>query len=109
MTGGFGPSFADVVMVDHRNIVVVPDGVSTDDAIGEPLGCVVEARRRTSIVAGDHVALVGVGYMGLLMLHLLMVTGAGQTVVVDPRDDARRAGLDLGANEAFPPRRGPPR
>lgn len=103
VTGGFGPAFADRVMVDHRNIVGVPDGVSTDDAIGEPLGCVGEARRRTRLVAGDRVAVVGVGYMGLLMLQLLMVTGAGQVVIIDPRADARRTGLALGATEAFIP------
>ena len=103
VTGGFGPAFADRVMVDHRHIVVVPDDVSTDDAIGEPLGCVVEARRRTRVIAGDRVALVGVGYMGLLMLQLLMVTGAGHTVIIDPRDDARRTGLAFGAAEALTP------
>jgi threonine dehydrogenase-like Zn-dependent dehydrogenase len=107
VTGGFGPAFADSVIADHRNVVAVPEGVSTDDAIGEPLGCVVEARRRTPVVAGDHVALVGVGYMGLLMLHVLMVTGTGHTVIIDPRADARRTGLDLGADAAFTPGEAP--
>jgi threonine dehydrogenase-like Zn-dependent dehydrogenase len=103
VAGGFGPSFSDRVIVDHRKIVVVPEGLSTDDAIGEPLGCVIEARRRTPLTAGDQVAVVGVGYMGLLMLQVLMVTGAGDTVIVDPRPDARRTGLALGAAEAYAP------
>lgn len=103
VTGGFGPSFADHVIVDHRSLVPVPDGVNTDDAIGEPLGCVLEGRRRTRVQPGDRVALVGAGYMGSLMLQVLLATGAGHTVVVDPRGDARRTGLALGADEARTP------
>jgi threonine dehydrogenase-like Zn-dependent dehydrogenase len=103
VTGGFGPSFADRVLVDHRHLVVVPDDVDLENANGEPLGCAVEARRRTHLVAGDRVALVGAGYMGLLMLQLLMVSGAGRTTIIDPRDEARRLGLALGAEEAMTP------
>jgi threonine dehydrogenase-like Zn-dependent dehydrogenase len=103
VTGGFGPSFADRVVADRRSVVEVPNGLRTEDAIGEPLGCVVEARRRTSVTAGDRIAVVGVGYMGLLMLHVLEVTGAGHVLVVDPRDDARRTALTFGATEAVTP------
>jgi threonine dehydrogenase-like Zn-dependent dehydrogenase len=103
VTGGFGPSFADYVIVDHRSVVPVPDGVDTDDAIGEPLGCVLEGRRRTRIEPGDCIALVGAGYMGSLMLQVLLATGAGHTMVVDPREDARRTGIALGADEARTP------
>jgi threonine dehydrogenase-like Zn-dependent dehydrogenase len=103
VTGGFGPSFADRVVADREHVVTVPDDVRTDDAIGEPLGCVIEARRRTRLTPGDRVAVVGVGYMGLLMLQVLRVTGAGYILIVDPRDDACRSGLALGASEAVSP------
>jgi threonine dehydrogenase-like Zn-dependent dehydrogenase len=103
VTGGFGPSFADQVLADHRHIVVVPEDLSLEDAVGEPLGCVVEGRRRTRVVAGDRIALVGAGYMGMLMLQVLMVSGAGSTVVIDPRDDARRTASTFGAAETLTP------
>jgi threonine dehydrogenase-like Zn-dependent dehydrogenase len=103
VTGGFGPSFADYVVTDHRNVVVVPDELSTEESIGEPLGCVVEGRRRTPVVAGDRVALVGGGYMGLLMLQVLRVTGAGDVVVIDPRESARSAAVTFGATETLDP------
>jgi threonine dehydrogenase-like Zn-dependent dehydrogenase len=64
---------------------------------------VLEARRRTRITLGDTVALIGVGYMGLLMLQVLVISGAGRTAIVDPRTDALRVGLSLGATEAFAP------
>jgi threonine dehydrogenase-like Zn-dependent dehydrogenase len=103
VTGGFGPSFADRVVADREHVVAVPEDVRADDAIGEPLGCVIEARRRTRVTAGDRIAVVGVGYMGLLMVQILRVTGAGYILIVDPRDDARRSGLALGASEAVAP------
>jgi threonine dehydrogenase-like Zn-dependent dehydrogenase len=101
VTGGFGPSFADRVTVDPEVLVRMPDGLGVE--IGEPLGCVMEARRRTPLTTGDRVALVGAGYMGLLMLQVLMVTGAGETVIVDPRTDALDRGLEIGATEAWAP------
>jgi threonine dehydrogenase-like Zn-dependent dehydrogenase len=103
VTGGFGPSFAEYVITDHRNIVVVPDELGTEEAIGEPLGCVVEGRRRTPVVAGDRIALVGAGYMGLLMLQVLGVSGAGHTSVIEPREAARAAAVAFGATETLDP------
>jgi len=103
VTGGFGPAFAERALADHRFLVAVPEDLSVEDTIGEPLGCVVEGRRRTRIVAGDRVAIVGVGYMGLLMLQLLPVTGTGSAVVIDPREDARSTALGFGATEARSP------
>jgi threonine dehydrogenase-like Zn-dependent dehydrogenase len=103
VTGGFGPAFAERVIADSRHVVVVPDGVSTDDAIGEPLGCVVEGRRRTRVDAGDRVGLVGAGYMGLLMLQLVRMSGSTDAVVIDPRADARSTALEFGATEALEP------
>jgi threonine dehydrogenase-like Zn-dependent dehydrogenase len=104
VTGGFGPSFAERVLADHRHVVPVPDGLDTKDAIGEPLGCVVEGKRRTRVVAGDRVAIAGVGYMGLMMLQLVAMAGAADVVAIDPRTDARDAALGLGATEALDPK-----
>ncbi len=103
VTGGFGPSFADRVIADERHLIEIPEGVDPAQVLGEPLGCVMEARRRTPLVTGDRVALVGAGYMGLLMLQILMISGAGRTVVVDPREDARSRALALGAHESYAP------
>lgn len=103
VTGRFGPAFSDYVIVDEHVLVVVPSGLGLADSIGEPLGCVVEARRRTPVGSGDSVAVVGAGYMGLLMLELLRISGAGSVIAIDPRTDARSAALELGASEAFAP------
>jgi threonine dehydrogenase-like Zn-dependent dehydrogenase len=103
VTGRFGPAFADLVVVEREDLVAVPKDLGLDDALGEPLGCVVEARRRTPVGLGDEIAVIGVGYMGLLMVELLRISGAGAIVAVDPRADARAVALEVGAGEAFAP------
>jgi threonine dehydrogenase-like Zn-dependent dehydrogenase len=103
VTGGFGPAFSERVIVDPGVVVPIPEGVSTDDVLGEPLGCVMEARRRTPLEVGHRIALVGAGYMGLLMLEILRVSGAGYTLVVDPRRDALHVARELGAEETAAP------
>jgi len=40
-------------------------------AIGEPLACVVNAIRLLSPKIGDNVAVVGTGFMGLLLVQAL--------------------------------------
>jgi threonine dehydrogenase-like Zn-dependent dehydrogenase len=103
VTGRFGPSFASFVVADTNDLVVVPPGIADDDAIAEPLGCVVEGRRRTHVELGDGVAVIGAGYMGLLMIELLAISGAGKIMAIDPRLDARTTALDFGAGEAAHP------
>jgi len=102
VTGRCGPAFADHLLADQDDLVVVPSGLGLADSLGEPLGCVVEGLRRTPVGSGDSVAVIGAGYMGLLTLELLGLGGAEALVAVDPRPDARSAALELGA-EAFAP------
>lgn len=103
VTGRAGPAFADHLLADQDDLVVVPSDLSLPDSIGEPLGCVVEGLRRTRIGPGDSVAVVGAGYMGLLTLELLPIGGAEGIVAIDPRPDARSAALELGADDALAP------
>lgn len=98
VTGRIQSSFADLVVADVADLVVVPDAVDTEHALGEPLGCVAEALRRTPVRVGDRVAVVGLGFMGLCMLQLVTWSPGAQLVAVDLRDDARRLAADLGAD-----------
>jgi threonine dehydrogenase-like Zn-dependent dehydrogenase len=107
VTGRFGPAFADYSIVDQDLVVVVPKGIGREDAMGEPLGCVIEGRRRTPIESGDRVAIIGAGYMGLLMLDVVNISGAAGITVIDPRSDARTSAMAMGASEAFSPEDAP--
>lgn len=103
VTGRVDASFTDHAVADARDLVVVPPGVEPAEALGEPLGCVVEALRRTRLDTGDRVAVVGTGFMGLVLLQLLRHAGTRQVVAIDPRPDARELALVHGADAAAAP------
>ncbi|WP_116952851.1 zinc-binding dehydrogenase [Jiangella endophytica] len=101
--GRIAASFAEHALADVDDVVVVPAGVDPAIALPEPLGCVAEGLRRTPVPLGAHVAVVGLGFMGLVMTQLLHTSGVARLVAVDPRDDARQAALANGASAAHDP------
>jgi 2-desacetyl-2-hydroxyethyl bacteriochlorophyllide A dehydrogenase len=103
VTGRVDAAFADLAIGDVRDLVPVPPGLDPAEALGEPLGCVVEALRRTRLDTGDRVAVVGTGFMGLVLLQLLRHAGTRQVVAIDPRPDAREQALIHGADAAAAP------
>ena len=103
VTGRWGSSFAELMVVLAEYAVVVPPGLSEAAGIGEPLGCIVEALCRARIDTGDRVAVVGAGFMGLCLIQLLATNPIGELVAIDVREDAKRAALLYGASAAFNP------
>jgi threonine dehydrogenase-like Zn-dependent dehydrogenase len=103
VTGRLFPSFAEYVVADMQDIVIVPPQLEAKDVIAEPLGCVAEAFRRTPIATSDRVAVIGLGFMGLLMVQLLAHSPQAEIVGIDLREDARAFAIANGANAAVAP------
>ncbi|MFG1813595.1 alcohol dehydrogenase catalytic domain-containing protein [Kribbella sp. NPDC049174] len=103
VTGRWTESFTELIVVPAEYAVVVPPGLSYEAGIGEPLGCIVEALRRARLDAGDRVAVIGVGFMGLCLLQLLATSAVGELVAIDVREDAKQAALAYGASAVAPP------
>jgi threonine dehydrogenase-like Zn-dependent dehydrogenase len=98
------PSYSEYCLFQQENLVHVPDSLSDEDAVGEPLSCLVSVASKLRIEkAGDPAAVVGTGYMGLGTLTLLKLQGAGKVIAVDPRPAARENALRFGATEAYAP------
>ena len=77
----------------------LPDALSFEDgALVEPLACAVKAVRRARLVAGDSVAVIGLGANGILLGLVAKSAGAATLVGCDPdparRAHARRLGFD---------------
>ena len=77
----------------------LPDVLSFEDgALVEPLACAVKAVRRARVVAGDAVAVIGLGANGILLGLVAKSAGAAALVGCDPdparRAHARRLGFD---------------
>ncbi|WP_314173900.1 alcohol dehydrogenase catalytic domain-containing protein [Streptomyces winkii] len=103
VTGRVEPSLADYVYADPVDLVPVPDGVDDSEAVGEPLGCVVEGYRRSQPAPGARTAVIGLGFMGLVMTRLLAMSPTSSVWAVDPRTDARDAATTSGATRALAP------
>ncbi len=103
ITGRLVPAFADYVYAHPDDVVVVPEAVDPAIAIGEPLGCIVDAYQRTPPVVGAVTAVVGLGFMGLLMTSLLALSPAAAIWAVGRRPRSWAAASEVGATHFFKP------
>ncbi len=95
-------AFAEYLVVPQRVLYGVPDGVSfTHAALTEPLAIAAHAVRRAPLDFNDVVVVVGAGNIGLLVVQLLRIAGAGRIVAVDPDKGRRTLALALGADHAL--------
>lgn len=103
VTGLGGQGFASLAVLDADRILPVPDHIEPALALGEPVADLHEALSRTQMKAGDRVAVVGLGFMGLGLVQLVKDRAPGLLIGVDPVPAARQRALDLGADLAFAP------
>ncbi|MFC4031696.1 zinc-binding dehydrogenase [Streptomyces polygonati] len=103
VTGLGGDGFATLAVMDAGAILPVPAGIEPAHAIGEPVADLEEALSRTGIRAGDRVAVVGLGFMGLGLVQLAKRHAPGLLVGVDPDPARRQRALALGADLVFAP------
>jgi threonine dehydrogenase-like Zn-dependent dehydrogenase len=96
-------AFAEYVAVPAVNAHRLPAHVDGQQgAMIEPLACAVHGLRRLGGTVeggtvGDSVVLSGAGTMGLLLLQLLVHTGAGPVTVVDRVEGRLEVARKLGA------------
>jgi threonine dehydrogenase-like Zn-dependent dehydrogenase len=67
-------------------------------ALGEPLGCAVNAVELAGIKLGDDVVIIGAGFMGHLVHKLVLLRGPRQVIVADARQDALKRAEAFGAS-----------
>src|SRR5690606_15749315 len=68
---------------------------------GEPLGCAINVFRRATILPGDLVTIVGVGFLGALLCDLAANAGA-RVLAVSRRETGLQAARRCGAAAALP-------
>ncbi len=101
---GVDGGFAPYVVVPERNIHLLPDRLTFQEAaLTEPLACVVHgALELPKVTAGDVAVVSGPGAIGLLTLQAVRAAGAA-VIVLGTSADRRRLGLalNLGAIRAI--------
>ena len=98
--GGLAPFVAVPAYGCHP---LPPEVDDLQGASVEPLAVVLHAHRRARLGGGESVALIGAGAIGLLLLQVLKVKGAGWIAVVEPREERRRLAGALGADAVIDP------
>ena len=98
-----GSGFAEFVLRDEDWVYLLPKSLSFEEGtMIETLSVALHAVNHVPLAAGSRVAIFGVGPVGLLVLQVARITGAGQVFAVDLQDHrlemARRLGVDLAIN-----------
>jgi len=91
--------FAEYCKAKATAAVKLPDNVSYEaGALTEPLADAVYAVQNADLHLGDSVAIFGPGTIGLMMVQLAKVSGAGQLFLIGTRDERLRLGGQFGAD-----------
>lgn len=92
--------FAEYCRVPVSQLFRIPDGVSFEAAaLTEPTACCLHGIDLCGIRHGDTVLVIGGGPIGMLMLQLAKLSGAGKLILLEPvakkRELAKKLGADL--------------
>jgi NADPH2:quinone reductase len=102
VTSLFQRSYAEYDVGPVSQVVKLPPSLAEVPMPGEPLGCAVNVMRRARVEPGQTVAVIGLGFLGLLLVRLAVLEGA-TVVAVGRKTDVRERAIDLGADRAASP------
>ena len=96
-----GGGFARLRNAPARSLYRIPESDLDDPYwIVEPVSCVVTGMDHCQLRAGERLAMVGCGFMGLMMIQGLAGAGADQLIALDVDERRLQLALEMGATEA---------
>ncbi|MGD0911501.1 MAG: alcohol dehydrogenase catalytic domain-containing protein [Terracidiphilus sp.] len=96
--------FRELVNLPAANFSPIPANMSFEAAtLAEPLAIAMHSLRIASIRAGESVAVIGAGPIGLMTIAALRAAGAGRIWAVEPLAHRRELALAIGAGAALAP------
>lgn len=95
-----GNAYAELDVAPRGAVVRLPADLDALPFPGEPLGCAMNIFERSDVRAGHAVAIVGSGFIGLLLTQLAAKAGA-HVVAISRRDNALRLATAAGAANAL--------
>lgn len=99
-----GKGYAEQIAVKEDQVFLLASHIPFAQAMAEPLSCTTNGVIRADIGFGDTVVLVGMGFMGLIILQEAKLRGAGKLIAVDLRDDMLEIAKNLGADVIINPK-----
>ena len=100
VTGLFQPGFATYTVADANLLVKIPADLDLELAIAEPVKCVVTSLRAAPVEPGDVVAVVGCGFMGLLVACALASNRFTRVICIDVNESRVAFTRKLGIQDA---------
>ena len=96
-----GKSYAEFDIADASRVVKLPDGLIRHDLPLEPFGCAMNIFRRSDVQEGQTVAVVGVGFLGAILVRLASNAGA-RVIAISRRQESLDIARKMGAGETVP-------
>jgi threonine dehydrogenase-like Zn-dependent dehydrogenase len=89
-------AFAEYDVASVGALVPLPETLDAADLPGEPLGCAVNIFRRSAIERGHTVAVIGIGFLGALLVQLAARAGA-RVIAISQRSFSLELARRMGA------------
>ena len=101
---GVNGGFAEYCAVPQSQVYKIADSTSYEAAaMTEPTACCVHGIDMCNISCGDTVAVIGGGMIGMIMLQLAKLSGAGKLIMIEPVAEKRKIAEKLGADLCIDP------
>lgn len=96
--------FAEYCAVNERQIYLLGKNTTFEQgAMAEPAACCLHGLDLCGITPGQQVAVIGGGMIGLLMVQLAKLAGAAKVALLEPVEEKRRIGREMGADVCIDP------
>jgi threonine dehydrogenase-like Zn-dependent dehydrogenase len=93
-----GKSYAEFDVADAAKVVKLPDSLNGLDLPLEPFGCAMNIFRRSDIHEGQTVAVIGIGFLGAILVRLASNAGA-RVIGISRRRESLELARTMGAVE----------
>jgi 2-desacetyl-2-hydroxyethyl bacteriochlorophyllide A dehydrogenase len=100
-----GKGYAEKIAVKSNKLFKISDNISFAEAMAEPIACTTNGVIKSDIQLNDTVALVGTGFMGLILLQQLKFRGPKFIVAIDTREEILEIAKKLGADFIINPKK----
>lgn len=93
-------AYAEYDLADADKVVKLPESLVSKPFPGEPLGCAMNIFGRSDIRQGQTVAILGIGFLGALLVQLAKNAGA-RVIAVSQREFSLNVAKECGADEVI--------
>ncbi|KAA5542530.1 zinc-binding dehydrogenase [Adhaeribacter rhizoryzae] len=91
-------AYAEYDLAEADAVVQIPEILAGVPFPGEPLGCAINIFKRSDIQAGQTVAILGIGFLGALLVQLAKEAGA-RVIALSQREYSLNVAAETGADE----------